>query len=257
MIQSDVDKRLSDFLTPVIEREVFHGDVINNLPSFTDSYKAIVCEDDNKLISIMKDSYKLIPNSEIIYPLMEQLHNLDTSWYIDSSHSFVELNRMRLQITFPELIFHDGRSDIAMSLFLHNSYDGSEGVRMYWGAIRGICKNGMVYGEVLSKFYGKHTSGLDISNLQEQVEATYEKIPVIKHRIETLQELKVTDDLRMNIERKLGKTVTKYIEEQEKETRKSANQWILYNILTYYISHELKQRMRAQYQFEVSKLFQL
>ncbi|MCZ7603135.1 MAG: DUF945 domain-containing protein [Melioribacteraceae bacterium] len=254
---TEIERRLSEFMFPVTEKEVLYHNVGGGIPSMASNYKGIVRKDTNELISIMKDTYKIVPNSEVIKPLLEQLHRLDTTWFIDSSHSFVESNRMRLQVTFPELIFHDGRSDIALSLFLHNSYDGSEGVRMLWGAIRGICKNGMVFGEVLSKFYGKHTSGLEIDNLREQLESTYDKIPVIRHRIEQMQNTRVNRDLRLEVENRLGKKVMKYVEEQEKEHQKAKNQWVLYNILTYYISHIVKQRMRAQYQLEVSKLFKL
>ena len=252
-MNNEVEKRLAHFMFPVTEREVFFESKDGGIPLRTNNYKAVTRGSDNQLISIMKNTYKIIPNREVIMPLLEQLDKLDTTWLIDNSHSFVDISRMRLQVTFPELVLNDGRSDIALSLFLHNSYDGSEGVRMYWGAIRGICSNGMVFGEVLSQFYGRHTSGINLSDLKEKVEATYEKIPVIKHRIELLQNLKVTSDLRNDVTKKLGKGVTNFIEQQEK----AKNQWMLYNILTYYISHAVKQRMRAHYQFEVSKLFNL
>jgi hypothetical protein len=256
-LSSEIERRLQPFLFPVVETEVMHGNVDGGIPSNTRDYKAIVRADNNQLISIMKDSYRVIPNSEIIKPMLEELNKLNSHWYIDNSHSFVDNSRMRLQITFPEMTFHDGRSDIALSLFLHNSYDGSEGVRMYFGAIRFICSNGQIYGEVLSQFYGKHTSGLDISNLSETVESTYDKLPVIKNRIEQLQEAKVSNQLRQSIENRLGKTIYKYVEKQEQEISKATNQWALYNILTYYISHLVKQRLRASYQLEVSKLFRL
>ena len=201
----------------------------------------------------MQDSYKLIPNSEVILPLLEQLHELDTKWQIDDSHSFVNSKRMRVQVTFPDLTLNDGRSDIALSLFLHNSYDGSEGVRMFWGAIRGICSNGMVFGKVLSRFYSKHTKGIDLGNLKQQLEMTYNQIPVIKDRIDILQNLKVPKELTDEVEQKLGKTVAAHVEEQPTP----ANQWVLYNILTYYISHVIEKRMRAAYQWKVSSIFNL
>jgi hypothetical protein len=150
-----IERKLDNFLFPVGERAVFVDDDKTYKP--TKNYKAIVREDNGKLVSIMKDSYQLVPNREVILPLLEQLHNLDTNWVIDPSHSFADDNRMRLQVTFDDLKLNDGRSDIALSLFLHNSYDGSEGVRMFWGAIRGICSNGMVFGNVLSKYFRKHT----------------------------------------------------------------------------------------------------
>lgn len=249
---SEVNRKLWKYLFPVAETKVQTEDVGNSFRN-TNDYKAIIREDNSKLIAIQKKSYKLVSNAEIIEPILTQLDNLTTEWTIDESHSYIEDGRMRLQVTFPELTLNDGRSDIALSLFIHNSYDGSEGVRMYWGAIRGICSNGMVFGEVLAKYYARHTSGIVIDNLVEQVEATYEQIPVIKNRIEILQNLEPTEALTEQITKQLGRGVADYVEEQEAPE----NQWKLYNYLTYYISHIILQRMRAQYQMKVSKLFEL
>lgn len=247
-----IEGKLKDFMFPVTERKVYFEDARGRI-SFAEAYKAITREDNDKLISVMNDSYKLIPNREIIVPLMEQLHNLDSKWIIDPSHSYVADNRMRLQVTFPDLNFNDGRSDIALSLFLHNSYDGSEGVRMFWGAIRGICSNGMVFGKVLSKYYAKHTSGIQLDNLAEQVEQTYEKIPVIKERIDIMQNIGVPKGLSDSVEKQLGKTVARYVQEQPAPV----NQWVLYNYLTWYISHVIDKRLQAAYQMKVSKMFGL
>jgi len=250
-----IEKKLNNFLFPVGERTVFIDDEKTYKP--TKHYKAIVREDNGKLVSIMKDSYQLVPNREVILPLLEQLHSLDTNWIIDPSHSFADSNRMRLQVTFNDLTLNDGRSDIALSLFLHNSYDGSEGVRMFWGAIRGICSNGMVFGNVLAKYYRKHTSGLEIKNLKSQLESTYEKIPVIKHRIEILQNTNVTKKMRRDVEDHLGKHVIKYVNSQEKQFKKAANLWVLYNLITYYISHKIELRLKAEKQIVCSRLFKL
>lgn len=244
-----LNEKLGRFLFPVEEKPVFTGED----KILTGEYKAIVRPDTDQLISIMQDSYQLIPNREVIMPLLEQLHELDTRWYVDDSHSFVEPNRMRLQVTFPDLTLNDGRSDIALSLFVHNSYDGSEGIRMFWGAIRGICSNGMVFGEVLAKFYGKHTKGLDLSNLKGQLEATYHQIPVIRERISILQNLNVNQSQLDGVTERLGKKAAAYVAEQPSPE----NQWILYNYLTYYISHLVDQRMRATNQMKVSRLFRL
>lgn len=251
---TDIEEKLKPYLFPVKETQVFVHDAENFGLKPTAKYKAIMRADSkNNLISIMRDTYKLIPNREVIMPLMDQLHNIDSKWIIDPSHSFAEDNRFRLQVTFEDLTFNDGRSDIALSLFLHNSYDGSEGVRMFWGAIRFICGNGMVFGHVLSKFYGRHTSGLDISNLKESLEKTYSQIPVIQHRIEILQNLKADKTIKRKVEDNLGKNVMKYVEEQPIPV----SQWHLYNMITYYISHYLEQHVRAAYQQKLSRTFEL
>lgn len=256
-MNTSIEKNLFQYMFPVEEREVYIQDGPFSKINPVDNYKAIIRKDTGQLISIMKKTYKLVPNKEVILPLMDELNKIDSKWIIDPSHSFIQPGRMRLQITFPELTLNDGKSDIALSLFLHNSYDGSEGVRLFWGAIREICSNGMVFGTMLSKYYRRHTSGLDISNLKQKLEQTYDKIPVIKHRIEMLQNSKVTIKFRRDLEDQLGKHISKYIDQQEKKHKRVANLWMLFNIVTYYISHLIDQSKRAQYQLEASKLFKL
>jgi hypothetical protein len=254
-----IEKRLENFMFPVEERAVYVQDDPHLNLNIADNYKAIVRTDNgsSKLISIMKDTYQLVPNREVILPLIQELHNLDNKWIIDPSHSFVADSRMRLQITFPELTLNDGTSEIALSLFLHNSYDGSEGVRLFWGAIREICSNGMVFGTLLSKYYHRHTAGLNISSLKEKLQATYDKVPVIRHRIEMMQNTAVTPKFRREVEDQLGKHVIKYVDQHEQQNKRSVNLWMLFNIVTYYISHLIEQRKRAQYQISASRLFKL
>jgi hypothetical protein len=163
---------------------------------------------------------------------------------------------MRLHLTFPEFTIHDGRSDIALSMYVHNSYDSSNGVQLLMGAIRGICKNGMVFGTVLSKFYGRHTLNFDLSSVQRLLSNTGENLPVIKHRIEALQNTKVDGNTRSEIRKGLGVKITKHIEEEEKQ-KKAANLWALYNLCTWYISHQIQLKMRADYQIRTSKIFGL
>ncbi len=147
-----VDKKLWKYLFPVTEREIKYA-LRDGVLFPTNDYKAIVREDNDKLIAVQKKSYQLVSNAEVIKPVLEQLDELTTEWCIDDSHSFVENNRMRLQVTFPELTLHDGESEIALSLFVHNSYDSSEGVRMFWGGIRSICSKSAIYNIGLCRPY--------------------------------------------------------------------------------------------------------
>ncbi len=252
----EIQKQLQPFIFNIQAREVYIEDYKGSVFQ-TGDYKAIVRQDDNCLIAIAKKSYKVVPNAEVINLFFENLSGLDTKWYIDQSHSFVENNRMRLMVSFPELVFNDGRSDIAMSLYLSNSYDGSESVRLVWGAIRSICTNGMILGHVLKQLKAKHTQGLNLGNLQAQVESTYEQIPAIKSRINQLLETKVTDEFKGIVFDVMGKRIEKFVTEQEATIRPIRHSWDFYNLLTYYVSHEIEQKFRADYQTDISKLFQL
>ena len=159
---------------------------------------------------------------------------------------------MRLQVTFPDLTMQDSESEIALSLYLHNSYDLSESVRMLWGAIRGICTNGMVFGRILSKYYAKHTKGFQIGNLKDSLTETYDQIPAIQDKIKQLESAPITNDLKDRVENRVGKKLSKTVFEQNPET-----EWTLYNGLTKFISHVMEQRHRARYQQEVSRIFDL
>lgn len=262
---------LEKFCFPVEEREVYfssnstffdwksNGLVKRPTPKIADNHKAIVRGDNNKIISIVNRNYKLVPNKELIDQLLEELRKTDQKFEIEPHHSFVRDNRMRLQIQFPELYIKDDSKDgISLSLYIHNSYDMSEGVRFYFGAIRGICTNGMVFGHVLAKFYGKHTKGFDIRNLKQSLEKTYSKIPDIQERLEMLDLLKVNEVFEEEVKDKLGVKLHKQILwENHQNPLTDLTQLQLFHLVTNLISHRVKQEMQARYQFAASKLFKL
>lgn len=262
---------LQDFCFPVEERgvtyttqgSIFDWKTKSHKPLLigkkTDKYKAIVRSDNNQLISIVNKNYKLVPNKELIDQLMEQLERTDQKYEIEEHHSFVRDNRMRLHIQFPELRIKDDSDDgMALSLYLHNSYDLSEGVRMYWGAIRSICTNGMVFGKVLAKFYGKHTRGFRIQNLKSSLENTYRMIPDIQQRIDILDSLNVDKKFEEELQEHIGSRMIKHmLIENGIHNFQAITQLQLFHLLTNYISHRVKHEMQARYQMVVSKVFDL
>jgi hypothetical protein len=262
---------LKEFCFPVEERDVYFTSQ-NKFYDWTANsyiykptekparqYKAIVRQDNNSLISIVNKNYKLVPNAELIEQVMEQLERTDQNFSIDNHHSFVTDKRMRLHITFPELLIKDDPDDgIALSLYLHNSYDRSEGVRMFWGGIRLICTNGMILGKLLAKFYGKHTKGLRIEKLKESLESTYKMIPAIQQRIEVLDSLEVDKQLDTDCKEELGKTMYKHLLiENNVDSLQQLNQLQLFHLVTNYISHRINRELQARYQMRVSKLFNM
>jgi hypothetical protein len=262
---------LEQFCFPVEERDVYfssnskffdwktNGFIQRASPRLASNHKAIIRSDSNSLISIVNRNYKLVSNKILIDQLLEQLRRTDHKFEIEPHHSFVRDNRMRLQIKFPELFIKDDSLEgMALSLYIHNSYDMSEGIRMYWGAIRSICTNGVVFGEVLAKFYGKHTKGFDIKNLKQTLEKTYSLIPDIQERIEVLDSLKVDKIFEDEVKKSLGvKFHNQILWENEQEPLNTLTQLQLFHIVTNLISHKLKFELQTRYQFAASKLFKL
>jgi len=252
---------LSQFMFPVEERPVaIHDGVqdimdIENRNTFLSAdYKALVRADTNEPISIVRNTYQVVPNSVLINQLMQELVGMETPFAVDPSHSFVMNNKMRLQVRFPELTVSDDDSDIALSLYLHNSYDGSEGVRAFFGAIRGICTNGMVFGKSIAKAYHRHTSGFQLDKISDSLSEVTELMPGIQARINNLIRSEPDDALYESIEKQLGKRMLKQVHES---TQVYQSQWDVLNAITFIISHTIDQRMRARYQLATSQVFAL
>lgn len=262
---------LESFRFPVEEREVYfasnsnffdwksNGIIQRASPKLALNHKAIIRSDKNSLISIVNRNYKLVPNQVLIDQLMEQLQRTDQKFEIEPHHSFVRDNRMRIQIKFPELTIKDDSPDgMALSLYIHNSYDMSEGIRMYWGAIRSICTNGVVFGQVLAKFYGRHTKGFDIKNLKQTLEKTYSLIPDIQERLSALESLTVNESFDKEVKDKLGSKMHKQLLwENNQNNLSTISQLQLFHLVTNIISHKVRHELQARYQFAVSKLFKL
>lgn len=253
---------LEPFCFPVTERAVCVDDGHSNLIDIQEpqsflpnEYKAIVREDTNQVISIVKQSYKLVPNATLIDKLLRELAMCGHTFRFNRQHSYVDNNRLRLQMTFPELLLQDSESDIALSAYLHNSYDQSEGVRFIFGSIRYICSNGCVFGEVLSRYYSRHTKGFSFEILRQKLSQATEFFPDIQERINRLESLPVDETLVERVSEKISKRLAEQVIEEHEIGRIS--QWKLYNRLTNYASHELDPAYAARYQHNISNVFNL
>jgi len=247
---------ITDFYFPVEEQDIAlfdHAPWVDNI----EGYKAIVAPrgESQRVISVVNDTYKLVRNRELLEPFIEQIDKLGVKWEIDPSHSFCKLNRMRLQITFPDILFKDQDSDIALSLYLHNSYDQSEGVRLFWGAIRSICTNGVVFGNLLGSFYGRHTQGFTFEDVYKHFGDASDKIQSVQHTINTMEDRAVDKQMMDDLQKALGKRRLKEITRTDHVPDQS--QWDLLNDVTYYISHEVAKPKRGDLQLKVSKALAL
>ena len=251
-----IDSRsaLEHFLTPVQKTSMLYTLASGETMTTTD-FNAVI-NDKGKLISVVRDSYKLVPNKDVIMPVIEQLELLDNKWYIDKSHSFISDEKMRIQITFPELVANDGQSDIAISLYACNTYDATGSVKLFFGCLRKICLNGMITGKVFSKVSGRHTTNFNVENLRSEVEKSYEAIPIINQKIEELynKTIMLNDAFQKSIKTNFGTRGLAYVLQQNNKTT-ILNEWEMYNVLTYYISHYINYKARERYQESVSTMF--
>lgn len=244
---------LKDYYFPVIETTVHREDRTN-----LSDYKLIVREDTNAPISIVSKDYKLVTNGHLIDSLTEVIDKVGIKYefYLSDKHNYVDDNRMKLMLLFPELKIQDDADGIGTCLYIHNSYDMSERIRVIFGMLRWACANGaLIWGENAVKNHHKHTKGFDVETVKKSVESIYSKIPVINERIKILQELENPILIQNNI-KYVQENVSKVMGDNAAEY-KFANMWDLYNFYTAYITHQLAVRQHFTYQKQISNLFKL
>lgn len=258
---------LEAFKFPVAERFVGVANGINDMIDIGNpdthlqhGYKAIVREDTNKCISILRQTYKLQTNAEILDELMSKLKIIDKEFKINAKHSFCMDERMRLHVEFPGLIVEDEGGDLALSLFVHNSYDMSEGVRLFWGAIRVEDGAAFVFNGILKGYYHKHTDSLNLNNFKEELESTYGHIPEIHKRIEFLTSQIVDEPMYKKLKKNLGSTLVDEIlpsGEPADLKKRAMSMWECYTTLAKMVSNQIDIQYRARYQHALSKAFGL
>lgn len=240
---------LDDIRIPV---EAIQG--VNLMEGFnSNKLKSIVDLRTDNVISVVNRSYKLVKNEEIVDPIINSLERLNVKYYLDPSHSFVSSNKMRLQLTFPELVLNDSQSPIHLSLFVHNSYDQSESIRLMWGAIRYICTNGMIVKTIIGGFYRRHTAGFSFELVKERFEQASDRILLLQNRIGILEATPAGEQIRKNVEEYFPKKIYQYV--YPAETTQHLSMYEVFNLITWYISHNVQMHLRAGYQNTTSKLF--
>jgi len=127
-------------------------------------FKAIVNPETEKLISVVGAGYKLEHNGEV-FPKFEdaiRLSSLNTAGMTrDVSTSHGE-GRTVVSYTFPEhRVSIKDKDEMDLTLTVLNSYDMSWRFRSIMGAFRLLCANGMIVGDPLAEYSGKHTASLD------------------------------------------------------------------------------------------------
>ena len=92
---------LQPYLFPVEERQIAIDDARHPTIDLDDdgthlsvSYKAIVRADTNEPIFVVRSTYQIVTNQQLINELLYQLVQLDTRFELDQSHSFAQNNRM-------------------------------------------------------------------------------------------------------------------------------------------------------------------
>jgi len=236
---------------------------------------------EKEVVSVVSDTYKLLPNKQIIDPVLNFLEKENVKYYFDR-FSWVSERRMRLHFTFPDFkIKDDTKEGIISSVFLHNSYDMIESFRMEVGAMRQVCSNGMVIGKLLKRIKVVHRAEniqeISVAHINSIINGFWDNNVAIEAYIKQMVAEKVTmkflAKLSTKVEGKIFSHLMKSVGLVDADTKNrdvvrnikdfdpnqiiGQNQWQVYNILTQYVSHITLQRYRLDYLRRISRFFGL
>jgi len=104
-----------------------------------DDFAAVVRDDNNKVLSVMKKSYKPIQNHEA-FAFFDSVVGAGAAVF-ETAGSIFDGKRVFLVAKLPTAIFATPNDRIEQYLTLMNTHDGSSALRMYFTPIRVVCNN--------------------------------------------------------------------------------------------------------------------
>lgn len=238
-------------------------------------------EKKNEVVSVVSDTYNLLPNKVVLDPVLDYFEQNNIKYKMDR-FTYVTDERMRIHFTFPDIkIKDDTKRGILSSIFMHNSYNMLEAFRFVAGAMRQVCSNGMIIGDVVSRVKVVHKASnineISVAHVKALLDGFHDNMPKIEARIKEMIDQKTSMELLMRLSRALDNKVFSHLmrtlgladEETSnrdivREAKDLAGQpdldttmWETYNILTDYISHYIQQRYRVDYLRRLSKVVKL
>jgi len=186
---------MSGYMYPV-EEKMMHLATGESVPH----WKALttIRDSQEKVIHVVRDSYKLLQNSEILIPLNEAMEKIGLNPQLDQLNTNIcasdyDLTNMQMHIYFKDhkLTYHDV-GDVFLGLFVYNSYNGLIPARVRVGCYRVICSNGAYVMDTEALIEKRHTKGLTTEELIRFVEKSFADTSKYSARYERLQSVPVS-----------------------------------------------------------------
>ena len=222
--------------------------------------KAVVNTTINKVVGVVSLKYKLIHNVDLLRTITPAVVELG----ISEKEPIIKTTRGGA-ITFFKFMSEKITGEVAkgdivrFGVEFYNSYDGSFPVGFHIIAERLVCLNGLVVPKSITEISIRHTRSANTSEVRDRLKEYFPKTTSAIDLWKSWSEIKpdrtrIDQFLKKSVGRKLrNEFLTRYMTlGSEKQ-----NLWEFYNILTYYISHQIKVRknedIKALKQFQVNE----
>ena len=168
------DVQLLDNLFPMPPENLMGAETEARTTIESTGKRTVVNMDLRKAIGVVSDKYVPVLNQDIFTQFDEILLNVPD---LDLTDAYVDVQTNRdgatilVQYVFPaHKVILSGGDAVVLRIVALNSFDGSTGFKVFCGAIRMACMNGMLTGERIAYYQKKHCSGLSIADAGRAIE---------------------------------------------------------------------------------------
>ena len=220
-------------------------------------YKAVVNPKTGDTFSIVSNNYKLVKHEEALETVIDAVdsHQEFGKYEVDTQL----LNngaKMKTKIRFPEVEYDIGGGDlINPTIEVKNSYDAGWQYEIRFGAFRLVCSNGLVIGKQFVHYLKRHTQSLDQEKVKQVLIAGMEEFSEQTELWKTWVDQVTTATeyeqvmTEMDFSKKDSEAIHEEVEAnsniiQDNLKRKTLSKWVLYNILTAYVTHQVQSEIR-------------
>ena len=123
-------------------------------------FKAVVSAKTKKTLAVVSKKYCIVQSKSVLNQVVSALHKLDmknVSGYVTETIN----GKTYARIMLPYFV-EDNKGKIQVGFYISNSYDATMRVRLFAGAYRLICSNGMVIAVMGKESVRKHIGKADI-----------------------------------------------------------------------------------------------
>ena len=230
-------------------------------------YKALVNPDTEWTYGILSEKYQLIKHEDVIEMVEKAIKKSPEYGHFERDITFLSGEaKMKASYVFPEITVPVGRGDlINPKIDVFNSYDGGWRFNLLFGAFRLVCSNGLVIGEKVLQYKVKHFSTFSEDHVKQLLISSMESFSDQTNIWKTWMDKLVPQEPYEKIMERLpfGKKQREEIDKEvEISTGESTGQekaltlWILFNILSQYVTHKIKSDLRrVQIENAMRKVF--
>ena len=210
-------------------------------------YKAVVREDNGKVLGIVGNNYKIVPHTQVLdaFNAVTMLEPKRVEVCKDGGVMFARYDiKVAGQLKMAEVKVGDA---VSFGLRVFNSYDKSFGVGFELVANRLVCSNGLVMPKTMARLSLRHFDNVNIDRFSSLIHGRMEKIePTVEKWREWMRihpRKSVIESFVKGIRKEnLGAEIREQLLERSLKANEEMGVWGIYNEFTHYTTHELKVR---------------